>query len=103
MKTNSGSIDLVDSNGAVKRATKNGAGWYINDAPAWYNPLESAFTTFSNGYITLSNTETDNGNSFSCGLADATTGKELFTLNKSFLPLTKPRPTSRSRPMEADM
>ena len=83
MKTNSGSIDLVDSNGAVKRATKNGAGWYINDAPAWYNPLESAFTTFSNGYITLSNTETDNGNSFSCGLADATTGKELFTLNKT--------------------
>lgn len=83
MKTNSGSIDLIDSNGAVKRATKNGAGWYINDDPAWSNPLESALATFNNGYITLSNTVTDNGNLFSCGLADATTGKELFTLTKT--------------------
>ena len=31
MKSNNGSIDLVDSNGAIKRATKNGTGWYIND------------------------------------------------------------------------
>lgn len=83
MKSNNGSIDLVDSNGAVKRATKNGTGWYINDDPAWSNPLESALATFNNGYITLSNTVTDNGNLFSCGLADATTGKELFTLNKT--------------------
>lgn len=39
--------------------------------------------TFGNGYITLSNTVTDNGGLFTCGLADATTGKELFTLNKT--------------------
>lgn len=83
MKSNNGSIDLVDSNGAVKRATKNGTGWYINDAPNWNNPLESALATFSNGYITLSSTVTDNGHLFSCGLADATTGKELLTLNKT--------------------
>ena len=83
MKTNSGSIDLVDSNGAVKRATKNGTGWYINDAPSWSNPLESAMATFKNGYITLSNTDTDNGSLFSCGLADAMTGKELLALNKT--------------------
>lgn len=83
MKSNNGSIDLVDSNGAVKRATMNGTGWYINDTPAWYNPLESALATFSNGYVTLSNTDTDNGSLFSCGLADATTGEELLTLNKT--------------------
>lgn len=83
MKSSSGSIDLVESNGSVKRATKNGTGWYINDAPAWNNPLESAMATFKNGYITLSNTDTDNGSLFSCGLADATTGKELLTLNKT--------------------
>ena len=59
MESNNGSIDLVDSNGAVKRATMNGTGWYINDTPAWYNPLESALATFSNGYVTLSNTDTD--------------------------------------------
>lgn len=83
MESNNGSIDLVDSNGAVKRATKNGTGWYINDTPEWINPLESALATFSNGYITLSSTVTDNGHLFSCGLADATTGKELLTLNKT--------------------
>ena len=83
MKSNNGSIDLVDNNGAVKRATKNGTGWYINDTPEWINPLESALATFSNGYITLSSTVTDNGHLFSCGLADATTGKELLTLNKT--------------------
>lgn len=83
MKSNNGSIDLVDSNGAVKRATKNGTGWYINDAPSWNNPLESALATFGNGYITLSNTVTDNGGLFTCGLADATTGDDLITLNKT--------------------
>lgn len=83
MKSNSGSIDLVDSTGATKRATKNGTGWFINDAPSWDNPLESALATISNGYITLSNTDTDNGNLFTCGLADADTGKDLLTLNKT--------------------
>ena len=68
MKTNSGSIDLVDSTGAIKRATKNGTGWYINDAPEWFNPLESALSTINNGYITLSSTNTENG-FFACGLA----------------------------------
>lgn len=83
MKSDNGSIDLVDSNGAVKRATKNGTGWYINDAPSWNNPLESALATFGNGYITLSNTVTDNGGLFTCGLADATTGEDLISLNKT--------------------
>lgn len=83
MKSDNGSIDLVDSNGAVKRTTKNGTGWYINDAPSWNNPLESALATFGNGYITLSNTVTDNGGLFTCGLADATTGEDLITLNKT--------------------
>lgn len=45
--------------------------------------MESALATFSNGYITLSNTDTDNGNLFTCGLAEATTGKELPALNKT--------------------
>lgn len=82
MKSNSGSIDLVDSTGAIKRATKNGTGWYINDAPEWFNPLESALSTINNGYITLSSTNTENG-FFACGLAEADTGKDLLTLNKT--------------------
>ena len=82
MKSNSGSIDLVDSTGTIKRATKNGTGWYINDAPEWFNPLESALSTINNGYVTLSSTNTENG-FYACGLAEADTGKDLLTLNKT--------------------
>lgn len=82
MRTDSGSIDLVDSTGAVKRTTKSGSGWYINDVPEWFNPLESALSTINNGYITLSSTNTENG-LFACGLAEADAGKDLLTLNKT--------------------
>ena len=82
IRTDSGSIDLVDSTGAVKRTTKRGSGWYINDVPEWFNPLESALSTINNGYITLSSTNTENG-FFACGLAEADTGKDLLTLNKT--------------------